>query len=82
MDKPFHRPNRSEIRREEYDRIAQNARELGNKALHNIDHTLREQEELWEQMIKWAGIDGLELTTLEARLWDIRQVPQQELPPG
>lgn len=66
------RPNASEVRKAEHDRLAANARELGDKALRNIDAALREQEDIWENMQRWAGCDGLDPNELLAKLWETR----------
>lgn len=85
------RPNPSEVRRAEHNRIAANARELGRKAFDGIEQAIpdnnavmrqvdavnRVQEDVWEEMQRWAGCDGLTDHSLVERL---RQTIQSTLP--
>lgn len=65
------RPTPSEKGKTEHNRIKSDARELGERAtaLARIDAAMREQDDIWESMQRWAGCDGFSPDQLLADLW-------------
>lgn len=66
------RPRPGEATKRDYGRIAANARELGDRALRNVDAALAEQERVWEDLLRWTGSDGISRDEALAILWNQR----------
>jgi hypothetical protein len=73
------RPSPGEIHKREHERVAANARELGDKALKRLDAVLREQEDWWEEQSRLTGCDVMNRDELLAAMWYEREI---DVPPN
>lgn len=71
-----------EVRKEAFDEVARRAKALGDKALHDLDAVLAEDERVWEQMASWAGCDVVGKDELLAAMWSHRQNPERHSSPN
>lgn len=66
------RPHPSEQHKRRADRLQANARDLGNKALRDIDGLMRAEEDVWNDLINGAGCEVLSVNETLARIWNQR----------
>lgn len=78
MERPH---TQDEQRKAEFDKRAAAAKELGDKALHDLDAVLLENERVWEDLLRLAGGEQLTHDQVMAIMWN-RMHPERHSSPN